>query len=368
MNPIFRKEHSPNLTNKNLALIEGFQRLLLNKHSILIFPEGISHTEPRLYPIKTGAARVLLGAQALASHEILLVPIGLNYENPHRFRSKVLVNIGKSIDLEAYNIVYAKNERMAIQLITDRIGFELEQLTLNIENDELNNLVPMIQSIYEAELIRESPIVLSKEKKAFHIRKDLIQGMQFFEKCFPKRSKSIKGSLQEYEQMLLNYKIKDNWLDVHFQKPSQMQLLKKLFFYLVGLPIFFYGLINHLGVFKLPPLIAESIIKRPDFRGSLTLSFGVLCFVIFYSLQISLVALMTKSFLWTLAYAISLPLTGSFVIYFLRKLRKDREIVEFKRCLKSNHQILQTLKRYREQILQQLRLARQDYLTFTRKV
>ncbi len=368
MNPIYRKEHSPDLISKNQSLIQGFQRLLLKKHSVLIFPEGISHNEPRLYPIKTGAARVILGAQVLADHDIFLVPIGLNYENPHCFRSKVLINFGKSVKLEAYNIVFSKNERKAVQLLTDRIGFELEQLTLTIENDELNNLVPVIQSIYEAELIRESPIALPKEKKAFHIRKDLIQGMHFFEKCFPKRSKRIKKSLQEYEQLLLNYRIKGNWLDANFNKASQIQIIRNIFFYLAGLPVFLYGLINHLGIFKLPPLIAESIIKRPDFRGSLTLSFGVMCFVFFYSLQISLVALMTKSFVWTLVYSISLPLTGSFVIYYFRKLRKDKEILDFKWSMKNNSEILQTLIKYREQILQQLRLARQDYLAFTRKV
>jgi glycerol-3-phosphate O-acyltransferase / dihydroxyacetone phosphate acyltransferase len=368
MNPIYRKEHSPKLTSKNSALIEGFQRLLLNKHSILIFPEGISHVEPRLFPIKKGAARVILGAQALANHEILLVPIGLNYENPHRFRRKVLVNFGNAIGLKKYNNIYCENERLAVDQLSKRIKYELEELMLNVENEELNRFVPVLQTIYEKELIEKSPIELPKEKKAFRIRKDIIQGMHFFEKTFPLRARRIKEGLLDYQQLLSNHKINDKWLEPKFQKSSQKKPLTNIFFYLIGLPIFLYGFINHLAILKLPPLIVERVIKRPDFRGSLLLSFGVLCFVGFYVFQIILFGWVSKSLAWTLVYALTLPFSGWFSLYYFRKFWKLKERLEFNRHLKNNGQMLDYLTDKREQLLHQLRLARQAFLAFSEKV
>jgi hypothetical protein len=264
--------------------------------------------------------------------------------------------------------MYAKNERNAVRMLTERIGFELKQLTLIIEHEELKSFVPVIQALYEKELIEQSPIELPKEKKAFQIRKDIIQGMHFFDHYFPVRSKRIKKSLDEYHQLLLSFKIKDKWLDSNFQKSYRPLSLSKTLFYLGGLPVFLYGLINHLGILKLTPLIVGRIIKRPDFKGSLLLSYGVLCFFFFYGLQISLFAWLTSSVIWTLVYIISLPLTGSFVMHYVHKLAKDKDALEFNRYLKNNHQILKSLKDYREHLLDQLRLARQDYLTFSKKV
>ncbi|MFT5165072.1 MAG: glycerol-3-phosphate O-acyltransferase/dihydroxyacetone phosphate acyltransferase [Saprospiraceae bacterium] len=364
MNPIYRKEHSPELLSKNSALIEGFQRLLLNKHSILIFPEGISHVESRIYPIKSGAARVILGAQATSAHEILLVPIGLNYENPHRFHSEVLVNVGQSVEMEEYNQLYKKDERRAVRLLTERIKFELDRLTLNVTNEDLENLFPVIQSLYETELIEQSPIALSKDKKTFRIRKDIIAGMHFITEKFPDRAKRIRESLCDYQQLLRQYNINDKWLSTEFQKSSRQWSGRNILFYLAGLPISIYGLITHLWIIKLPPLMVEKIIKRPDFKGSLLLSFGVLCFVLFYILQISLFAWIMASFFWTLIFSLSLPLSGAFLLRYIRKFWQDKDILEFKAYLKNDWQMLEHLNENRQQLLHQLRLARQDYMAF----
>ena len=204
MHPIYRKEHSPGLTAKNQSLISGFQQLILNNHSVLIFPEGISHVEPKLYPIKTGAARVVLTNQTLASHEFLVVPIGLNYENPHRFRTKVLINFGKAIELEPYFKKYRENEKEAVSMLTDKIRIELEQMALNIEDEELEDFVPVVRSLYEKELIQKSPNYFTKRTenvsnpKRYHSRHALYRNeFSFACKTNQKRVASIQKNAFE---------------------------------------------------------------------------------------------------------------------------------------------------------------------------
>ena len=68
--------------------------------AMALFPEGVSHSDPQLRPLKTGAARIALSTEA--EHDgrlgVTLVPVGLYYERKALFRSSVLLVVGEPID------------------------------------------------------------------------------------------------------------------------------------------------------------------------------------------------------------------------------------------------------------------------------
>ena len=68
--------------------------------AIGIFPEGLSHDESQLARLKTGAARLALGGAQRTRQPIQIVPCGLTFIHPKRFRSRVLVQFGPPIDVE----------------------------------------------------------------------------------------------------------------------------------------------------------------------------------------------------------------------------------------------------------------------------
>lgn len=69
---------------------------------VLIFPEGVTRDVPNMAQLRTGAARIALGARASGVRRIRVLPIGLHYEDKAGFRSRVLVNVGDAIDLDAW--------------------------------------------------------------------------------------------------------------------------------------------------------------------------------------------------------------------------------------------------------------------------
>ena len=60
--PVYRRQDEGEDVSRNLEMFAAASTLLARGGTIGICPEGVSHDEPRLRPIKTGAARIALGA------------------------------------------------------------------------------------------------------------------------------------------------------------------------------------------------------------------------------------------------------------------------------------------------------------------
>lgn len=68
---------------------------------VMIFPEGITVDDPSIARVKTGAARIALGARASGVKGIQIIPSGIHYDDKGTLRSKVWVNVGVPLDLDA---------------------------------------------------------------------------------------------------------------------------------------------------------------------------------------------------------------------------------------------------------------------------
>lgn len=75
-------------------------RALASGDTVAIFPEGTTHDRPRLDPLKTGAARIALGARAAGAERLAIVPLGLTFPDKVALRSSALVQVGRPIELD----------------------------------------------------------------------------------------------------------------------------------------------------------------------------------------------------------------------------------------------------------------------------
>lgn len=122
-------------------------RALLREHlALALFPEGTTHSGTELLPLKTGAARIALSAEAEADWQLGLqiVPVGLWYQNKTLFRSAALLVVGQPFTIEEYAALYAADSRAAVQALTDAIGRALAGVVLQAENAEILRGMPVI--------------------------------------------------------------------------------------------------------------------------------------------------------------------------------------------------------------------------------
>lgn len=59
-----------------------------------IFPEGGSHDQTNILPIKAGVAIIYMGAVENYNPHVQILACGINYDNGHKFRSTAVVEFG----------------------------------------------------------------------------------------------------------------------------------------------------------------------------------------------------------------------------------------------------------------------------------
>lgn len=148
--PVYRRADDPARMDRNEEMFRAVHAALAGGAAVGIFPEGLSHSEPTLAPLRTGAARIALGAHALTGHPFPIVPIGLVFRQKETFRSEALVLVGQAVrwdDLAPRGL----DDEPVVRVLTDRIAEALRQLTVNLERWQDQPLVDCAMRIWEAE-------------------------------------------------------------------------------------------------------------------------------------------------------------------------------------------------------------------------
>jgi 1-acyl-sn-glycerol-3-phosphate acyltransferase len=128
--PVYRRQDEGADVRRNLDTFAASGDLLARGGSVALFPEGASHNQRHGLPLKTGAARIVLEARARhAATGVLVLPVGLTYDRKDRFRSRVLVRVGRPLDPATEATTYDVDPRQAVRDLTARIATALAAVT-----------------------------------------------------------------------------------------------------------------------------------------------------------------------------------------------------------------------------------------------
>ena len=97
--PIYRRKTEETDTSKNQDTFSKCYELLAQNETLVIFPEGQSHSDSYVHDLKTGVARMALGAIDANEKDPTVIPVGLTFIRRRLKRTKVLVNYGEPFDL-----------------------------------------------------------------------------------------------------------------------------------------------------------------------------------------------------------------------------------------------------------------------------
>jgi len=149
--PVHRKQDDPALMSRNVQMFEAVQTALVGGSAVGLFPEGISHSESSIAPLKTGAARIALGSAALLGRDFPVIPVGLVFRDKTAFRSRAHAIVGQQLDWRDLS-PRGQSDVEAVRILTNRIDDSIRAITYNLESWTDAPIVEMAEAVYAAEL------------------------------------------------------------------------------------------------------------------------------------------------------------------------------------------------------------------------
>ncbi|MFL2864677.1 MAG: hypothetical protein ACJZ8Y_05625 [Pirellulaceae bacterium] len=121
-----------------------------------IFPEGVSSDVRQLGLVRGGASRIALGAFEGGVENLVIVPLGINYERKERLGSKVWINVGEPILMKEFTQENRSDEEKAItddkvlrRKLTQRIETNLKTVIVHLDNAEWDPLLDDLETLVE---------------------------------------------------------------------------------------------------------------------------------------------------------------------------------------------------------------------------
>lgn len=139
-------------TRRNVDAFAACFAHLREGGAIGIFPEGEASDETHLLPIRTGAARIALGAHSRGAMGLRIVPVGLIYEDKQRARSRAYVRVGEPIELDSDlatnpSVPPDETDRDAVAALTQAIEERMTDAAIDFRSAEQRSALRLAANV-----------------------------------------------------------------------------------------------------------------------------------------------------------------------------------------------------------------------------
>jgi len=270
-----------------------------------LFPEGVSHDDPFLQELKTGAARLYYRAKQLCDETgvpPVIVPVGLHYDNKTTFRSDALVEFHAPLQLPRELLApIPEGDDEALRTRSGELMQALEpvlqEVTHATESWELNQWMNRVRSLMRAERAKRAGVSL---KAPDMVERNL--GMARVWKAYyarlrtePDRVQALLDRVSAYDDALIEVKLEDDDLDK--PPPIESKWLPLLLaaqaavVFLVFPPVLVLGTFINAGPYFLTTLISRLASKQYKDTATVKLLCGIVLFPLAWLIAALLVGL-----------------------------------------------------------------------------
>jgi 1-acyl-sn-glycerol-3-phosphate acyltransferase len=295
--PIFRASDLKDATdetrrNANRKSLDAMAQAVCDGGFAALFPEGVSHDDPFLQELKTGAARLYYRAKQLCDENgvpPVIIPVGLHYDNKTAFRSDALVEFHAPLELPPELLAsIPQDDDEALRARSGELMQVLEpvlqEVTHATESWELNQLMNRVRSLMRAERAKRAGVSLKApdmvERTLGMAR--VWTGYYTRMETEPDRVQALFDRVSAYDQALLEVKLEDDDLD----KPPAIEskwlpillTIQAAVVFLVFPPILVLGSLINAGPYFLTNLISRVASKQYKDTATVKLLSGLVLF------------------------------------------------------------------------------------------
>ncbi len=293
-----------------------------------LFPEGITHDDPQLKTVKTGAARMALELEHRHNGKLGLrvAPVGLTFSAKERFRSEVLVHFGEPILVADYLAGYSEKKHDCIRALNQAIEHRIEELMLHLPTLERARIVDAVKRLYLDRLLVGNRVIhepVPPRAGELMLTQAIARAVEFTCVHHPERAARFAQRLDRYERWLKRLNLSD--AELARLPDKTRRVWHGLGWTLLGValfPVALFGWLHRL----LPLLFVRRAIRRfaqpsanKTLISTIAILAGMISFGVIYGAYIVLFHALfgLPASFW---YALSLPVASLAAHYYLRSL------------------------------------------------
>jgi hypothetical protein len=308
---------------------EACFRVLERGEAVAIFPEGITHDDPQLKAVKTGAARMALELEDRHGGNLglLILPVGLTFSAKEIYRSRALVHFGEPIRVTDFLADYRENRHAGIQRLNGEIQRRIQALILHLPHLERGCIVEAVKRLYLDRLQVGTRVIhepAPPQAGELLLTQTIARAVDLSFAEHPARASEFVRKLNHYEGRMKRLHLSDELLaEFPDRKRWVWRSLGWAALALAGAPIALYGWIHR----WLPALLVEGIVRRtarPTDKTQVSTATVLGGLVVFTGFYAGCAAVFYAFFGMpaTAWYALSLPLSSLLAYHYVRHLRR----------------------------------------------
>ncbi len=275
--PVHRRQEGGTDPARNDRLFAASTATLRGGDAILIFPEGVSQPEPTLMPLRTGAARMLLAAEADSVGPVALLPVGLMFHEPGTFRTGwALIAVGEPVETADYVALARSEPEEAARRLTARLGEALRRLIAEVDDRQTLRLVEHAERLWREGRDGAAPPDAAARADW---RRRATRAYQYLIHHDPARLEALRGLVERYVK---DVEAASLGTAVGLRPPGARVVLRyavrQLAILLGGLPLALWGLGSHAVPYWLTGAAVKLLRPEPDVEATYKLVAGIVIY------------------------------------------------------------------------------------------
>ena len=321
MVPAYRGQDDARQVKKNTQSLTRVVEGLKAGRAMGIFPEGMSTDVRQVGLVRSGASRIVLPAFAQGVEELVIIPLGINYESKERLGSKVWMNVGAPISIKDFVEEYQQKQQEPVDVgedkklrreLTSLLGDRLKEVVVHVDNADWDPLLSDLESI-----VRRARHKPSLRIPALMRRKRIADAINYFYQEDPQTAESMIGQIQSYHEKIREAGLVIDDPILNRSRPAAILTFCWQALVLVAwlLPACF-GLVMNLVPFLITRVVAGKFQDGARTIATWRLTFGIPIYLAWYGLVY--VTILTTTAILPLAMMMNLllPLTGTIALRY----------------------------------------------------
>ncbi len=292
--PIVRRRDVPGKSESdNEAVFARIATHLVTGGNILIFPEGTSHNEPHLLPLRSGAGRMLARAHAEppapgddARAELTFQAVALEFDERDVFRSRSLVLFGP-----VRRVAELPGQDLAKE-ITDVIRDDLSELLVEGSTWEERILLVRVAEMFAKDADDTSLAHLNQ------IGRRIEQARQVLARSSPEEVRRLEDRLRAYMARLDAEETSDDVVARVARGTSsglEPDRVARAAMMIATLPLALLAVVIYWLPYQLPRLITRTLKSDPDVASTYKLGVGLVVYPLWAAAATALAVLELRS-------------------------------------------------------------------------